>query len=42
MGQQYPYFTRWEDTIAVILHIYGVRDIFLLFFDHQDTASESQ
>ena len=24
----------------VIFHIYGVRTIFLLFFDHQDTESE--
>ena len=26
----------------VIIHIYGARAIFLLFFDHQDSESERQ
>ena len=30
------------DNIVVILHINGARAIFLLFFDHQDTESESR
>ena len=30
------------ENIVVILHINGARDIFLLFFDHQDTESESR
>ena len=25
---------------VVILHIYGARSIFLIFYDHQDTESE--
>ena len=40
MGQQYPYFTRWENIIVVILHIYGTIAIFELFCDNQDTEYE--
>ena len=39
MGQQYPYSTRWKKNIVAILHIYGARAIFLVFFDHQETES---
>ena len=42
MGQQYPYYTIWEEKIVVILHIYGVRANFLLIYDNQDSESESQ
>ena len=42
MGQQYPYSTRWEGNIVVILHIYGALAMFLLFYDHQETESESR
>ena len=41
MGQQYPYPTRWVKNIVVLIHIYGARTIFLLFFYHQDTKSGS-
>ena len=27
---------------VAVIHIYGARDIYLLFCDHQDTESESQ
>ena len=37
----YTYSIKWVKNIVVILHIYGARDIFLLFCDHQDTESES-
>ena len=42
MWQLYPYSTISVDNIVVILHINGARAIFLLFFDHQDTESESR
>ena len=42
MGQQYTYSTRWKQNIVVVIHIYGVRAIFLLYYNHQDTESESQ
>ena len=41
MGQQYPYPTKWEKNIVVIIHIYGAIAIFLLFCVHKDTGSES-
>ena len=41
MGQRYPYFTRWEKHIVVIIYIYWALAIFLLFYDHLDTESES-
>ena len=41
VGEKYPYFTRWEKNIAVILHIYGARDIVLLFCVFKYTAPES-
>ena len=31
MVQQYPYSTILEGNIAVVLHIYGARDIFYYF-----------
>ena len=40
MGQWYTYSTKWEKYIVEILHIYGARAIFLLFYDDQDTESE--
>ena len=40
MGQLYPYYAKWVKTIVAILHIYGARDVLLLFCDHQDTESE--
>ena len=42
MGQLYPYSTKWEKNIVVILHIYGAGDILLLFCNHQDTAYPSR
>ena len=42
MVQLYTYYTIWEKNIVVIIHIYGARAIFLLFYYHQDTESESQ
>ena len=41
MGQRYPQYTIWEKNIIVILHIYGDRAIYLFFYNHQDTESES-
>ena len=40
MGQLYPYYTRWVENIATILHMYWVRAISLLFCDHKGTESE--
>ena len=37
IGKRYPYSTSGEKNIVVVLHIYGARSIFLLFFDHQET-----
>ena len=31
MGQQYPYFTIWEQNIVAILQIHGARAIFYYF-----------
>ena len=42
MGQCYPHPTRWYKTIVAIIHIYGARTIFLLFYDNQNTDSESR
>ena len=42
MGQRYPYPKIWVKNIMVVIHIYGARVIFVLFYDHQDTESESQ
>ena len=39
MSQLYPYYTRWEGNVVLIIHIYGARAIFLLFCDRQDTES---
>ena len=40
MGKWYSYTVEWEKNTVVILHIYGARGIFLLFYDDQDTESE--
>ena len=40
MGRLYSQSTNWEKTIGVIIHIYGARAIFLLFYDDQDTEKE--
>ena len=40
MGKHYPYYKGWEKNIVEIIHIYGAKSIFLLFYDHQDTESE--
>ena len=42
MGQWYPYPKTWEKHIPEIILIYGARAISLLFYDKQDTESESQ
>ena len=39
MEQLYTYSTKWEDNIMVIIHIYGDRAIFLLFYDDKYTLS---
>ena len=31
MVKWYPYFTQWENNIAIILHIYEARDILYYF-----------
>ena len=36
-GQQYPHSKKLEKDTVAILHIYGARSIFLLFYDDQDT-----
>ena len=41
MIQRYLYSTRWEKNVVAIIHIYGARSIFLLFYDNQATESES-
>ena len=40
VGQGYPYSMRWQQNIVAIIHIYGARDIFLLFYNNQDTEYE--
>ena len=40
MRKKYPYATRWEENIVVVLHICGARANILHFFYHQDTESE--
>ena len=40
MRQWYQYCKKWEENIVVILHIYGAKDIFLLFYDDLDNKSE--
>ena len=37
IGQWYPHSTKWENNTVLILHICGVRAIFVLFYDDQDT-----
>ena len=32
--------TKWENNTVVILHIYGARAIFVLFYDDQDSEKE--
>ena len=41
MVQQYPYPKRWEQNSVAIIHIYGARAILLLFYDNQETESET-
>ena len=31
MGQLYPYSTKWEKNVVVVLHIYGARPLFYSF-----------
>ena len=38
----YPYVTEWEKGSTEIIHIFGARAIFLLFYDNQDTENEYQ
>ena len=33
---------QWEKNTNTIIHIFGARAIFLLFYDNQDTESESR
>ena len=40
VGEWYTYSIIWEQNILAIIHIYGARDIFLLFCDNQDTEYE--
>ena len=40
MGQQYPYSTRWEQNIVVVISIYVALGMFLLICDRQDNESE--
>ena len=40
MGKLYPNTTELEKNTVVILHVYGDRAIFLLFYDDQDTENE--
>ena len=42
VGKPYPYSTRLEKIVVVIIHIYGARCFFLLFYDNQDTKYESR
>ena len=37
IGKRYPNPGKAEENIVVILHIYGARAIFLLYYYHQDT-----
>ena len=41
MGQQYPYSTVWVKKNVATLHTYGALTVALLFYNHQDTDSES-
>ena len=40
MGKIYIFSSRWEKNIVAILHFYGDRAIFLLFWDNQDTEPD--
>ena len=42
MEQRYTHSTRWEKNIVVFLYVYCALAIFLLFWNYQDTESESQ
>ena len=35
MIKKYPYYIKWVKIIVAILHIDGVRAIFLLFYDYK-------
>ena len=35
-----PILSKMGENVVLIIHIHGPRDIFLLFKDDQDTASE--
>ena len=39
MGKLYPYSSKLEINTVVVIHNYGARAIFLLFYDNQDTLS---
>ena len=39
MRKWYPYSTKQEENIVVIIHVYVARAIFILFYDDQDTES---
>ena len=41
MTQLYVYSIKGVKNIEVIIHIYGALAILILFWDHQDTESES-
>ena len=40
MEQLYPYCTKLEKSIVIVLHIFGALDIFILFYDDQDPLSD--
>ena len=40
MGQRYPHPTRLDKSIVACIHIYGTKEILLLFYDNQDTKPE--
>ena len=39
-GQWYPNTTEWEKNTVAIIHPYGARAIFPLFYDNEETENE--
>ena len=40
MEKLYLYSSKWQKQFEIIIHIYGDRAIYLLFYDDQDTEFE--
>ena len=40
MEKWYSHSTKWEKDTVAIIHIYGARGSFILYYDDQDTESD--